>query len=280
MKLNYSVLLGIIIILITAFTDKSSHEQNKHLALLKWKMGIALYSFNHHSFNKALSMAESTEAKYVEGFSFQNMGAEFNNKTMGELDEAGIQLVRQMLRKRNLTLSSMYVANANNEEQWKKSFENGRKLGLKYIVCEPDKNQLGIIDSLADIYNIKVAIHQHVKGSSIYWHPDSVLSAIKNYKNIGACADLGHWVRSGLDPVRCLEILSGHIIGIHLKDIDKAGKDVALGEGVINFPNVVKELKKQKFSGTIQVECEHNMKDNLEDVKKAIRYFNAAYIKN
>lgn len=48
------------------------------------------------------------------------------------------------------------------------------------------------IDSLAGVYGMNVAIHEHWKGTSAYWYPDSVLDAQKDHPNFGACADLGH----------------------------------------------------------------------------------------
>ncbi len=140
-----------------------------------------------------------------------------------------------------------------------------------------------MIDSLAGLYKMKIAIHEHAKGISAYWHPDSVLAAIKGHANIGACADLGHWARSGLNPVECLKLLDGHIIGLHLKDVaemnNAKAQDVDPGTGVIDFTGVIKELKRQNFKGYIQVECEHNMENNLADVKDAIRYINELAIK-
>ncbi|NRF40142.1 sugar phosphate isomerase/epimerase [Pedobacter foliorum] len=245
-------------------------------ANVKWKTGVALYSFNQHDLNKALTMAAQSGVKYVEGFSFYNLGPDFRNKAMGDLDEQGTALMQKMLKDKGLTMSSMYVGDANNEAEWKRYFEMGRKLGLKFLVCEPRQDLLDMVDSLAGVYKIKVAIHQHVKGSSPYWHPDTVLAATKGHPNIGACADLGHWVRSGLDPVKCLEILAGHVFAVHLKDVDPSGTDVDLGTGSINFSGVIRELKKQKFDGFINVECEQNMSDNLEDVKEALAYFNSA----
>lgn len=271
-KSNYLLLLILVALSFSAFTVKDDLKINA--APLPWKTGIALYSFHKQTLEKALTMAENAGVKYVEGFSFYNLGPDFDNKSMGDLDAKGLQRLKTMLKARSLTMSSMYVGDANNEQDWRKYFETGRTLGVKYLVCEPKKDQLDLIDRLAGDYKIKVAIHQHVKGSSIYWHPDSVLAATKGRKNIGACADLGHWVRSGLDPVKCLKILSGHVIGVHLKDIDGAGNDVDLGAGKIDFTGVVKELKRQKFSGTVNVECEQQLEDNLKAVKQAITYFN------
>jgi len=252
-----------------AFTNKNKP------ANVKWKMGIALYSFHHHGLEKALTMAAQSGVKYVEGFSFYNLGPDFKNKAMGDLNAEEMAHMQKMLKDKGLTMSSMYVGDANNEAEWKRYFEIGRKLELKYLVCEPRKDLLDMVDSLAGVYKIKVAIHQHIKGNSAYWHPDSVLAATKGHKNIGACADLGHWVRSGLDPVKCLETLAGHIIGIHLKDVDKAGNDVDLGTGAINFSGVIKTLRKQKFNGFVNVECEQNMDDNLQDVKEALDFFDS-----
>lgn len=277
-KTSKSLLLLFAIVLtataIMAFRTKNPLSGSAEAG--KWKTGIALYSFNHHPFSKALSLSKASEVKYVEGFSFHNMGADFDNKTMGALDEGGIALVKKMLKDNDLSMSSIYVSDAKNAAEWKRFFDMGRELGVKYLVCEPAKSQWDTIDSLAGIYDIKIAIHEHKKGSSMYWHPDSVLAAIKGHKNIGACADLGHWVRSGLDPVKCLKMLDGHVVGLHLKDIDKTDHetDVDLGTGSIDYPSVVKELKRQKFSGYAHVECEHSMEDNQQIVKASVQYFN------
>ena len=134
------------------------------------------------------------------------------------------------------------------------------------------------IDSLAGVYGMKVAIHEHWKGVSDYWHPDSVLRAIENHPNFGACADLGHWPKSGIDPVDAVKKLSGHIIGIHLKDIaafnDPELKDVPVGTGVVDFPAVFAELKRQGFDGHIYIERDaEDLPNNLPSVIETIKYY-------
>ena len=241
----------------------------------KWKMGVALYSFNRFSFTDALEKADSAGVKYVEGFSFHKLGKEFDDNTMATVSKEDISKMKEMMDKKSIKMQSMYVGGAKDVDEWKFFFDTAEEFGMQYLVCEPQKDHWDIIDSLGGLYKIKIAIHQHAKESSIYWHPDSVLAAIKDHPNIGACADLGHWARSGLDPVKCLAQLKGHILGIHLKDVDAfndKANDVAIGTGVINFPGVVRELKRQNFSGMIYVECEHKMDNNLPDVVLAIRY--------
>ena len=254
-----------------SFQSATTGKPGYPFAAAGFKMGVALYSFNHYSFKKSLDMADSCGVKYIEGFSFHKLGEGFGNITMDGLDKKSIALMKSMLLKKHLVMASMYAGGADNLEGWKRYFELARELHLQYLVCEPGRKQWDMIDSLAGIYHIKIAIHDHVKPSP-YWHPDSVLAIAKGHPNIGACADIGHWVNSGLDPVKCLKILDGHIISLHLKDVDQANNDVVPGTGIIDFAGLVHELKRQHFNGIIEVECEHNMDNNTKDVKAAVDY--------
>lgn len=85
---------------------------------------------------------------------------------------------------------------------------------------------------------------------------------MKGHPNPGACADVGHWVRSGLNVIECLQKLQGHIWNVHLKDIVTFGKvnaeDTIPGKGVIDFNAVFKELKRQGYEGSFSIEHESN----------------------
>ena len=236
-----------------------------------WQTGIGLYSFNQQPFPKLVLMADSTGTKLVEGVSFVKLGPAFNNKTTADLDKTEVARMKQMLAEKGISMPSMYFSGGKNLAEWKKYFELGREFGLKSIVCEPQKNQLAMLDSLAGIYKIKIAIHEH-ELPDIYCNPDSLLKFIKGYKNIGACADIGHWVRSGFDVVKSLQKLRGHIIELHIHDNDKAQKDVDLGTGTIDFVAMAKELKQQRFNGILFYECEHDMKSNMLNVKRGLKF--------
>jgi sugar phosphate isomerase/epimerase len=243
---------------------------------LGWKIGLQLYSFKEHPFATATEMAKASGVTFVEAFTEHKMGKDFNDSSFGKLDEIGISKLQQMMKENNLKMSSIYANNPKSVRDWDNYFKIGVRLGIKYIVCEPRKKDLNILDSLSTLYGIKVAIHEHAKGESAYWHPDSVLAVIKGRKNFGACADIGHWARSGLDPVACLKMLEGHIIGVHAKDINEFGnvkaKNVESGKGVIDFNAVYKELQRQRFKGVVHIECEYNFENNLQDVINARSY--------
>ncbi|MBO9570595.1 MAG: sugar phosphate isomerase/epimerase, partial [Chitinophagaceae bacterium] len=79
--------------------------------------------------------------------------------------------------------------------------------------------------------------------------------------------------------VEAVKKLNGHIIGVHLKDIadynNPALKDVVIGTGVINIPEVLKELKKQEFKGNIYIERDaEEQPSNLPSVIQSIKYYN------
>lgn len=258
--------------------SKKAQDQNA-----EWKIGVALYSFNRFSFADALDKADSAGVRYVEGFSFHNMGKEFNDKTMAAMTDEDISKLKEMLSAKKFEMQSMYVSGAKNEADWKYYFDLAKAMNMQHLVAEPEKESWDMLDSLAGVYKIKIAIHEHAIGKSLYWHPDSVIAAMKDHPNFGVCADLGHWERSGLNPVECLKKLEGNILGAHLKDIHQSNNpdanDVVIGKGVINFPAIIDEFKRQQFKGVIHVECEHKMENNLAEVIEGKKYFEELYTK-
>lgn len=163
-------------------------------------------------------------------------------------------------------------------EGWAKQFNIAKFFGVDYVTGEPPLNLWDEVDSLAGAYGMKVAIHDHWKGVSKYWHPDSVLAAIKGHPNFGACADLGHWPKSGVNPLEGVKRLEGHIINLHLKDIaaydNPELKDVRVGTGVVDFPAIFAELKRQSFTGHIYIERDaETVPSNLPSVLETIDYY-------
>ena len=92
-------------------------------------------------------------------------------------------------------------------------------------------------------------------------------------KWFGACADTGHWLRSGLNPVGISQKLDGRIVSLHFKDLSKEGKgahDVPWGIGVGNVPVMLVEMKCQGFQGPISIEYEHNWLESLPKLRIAL----------
>ena len=242
-----------------------------------WKIGVQMWTFRMFSFAEALDKVDSAGVKNIEAFWGQPLGA-------GMKDSFGIRMsadskakLKQMLQSKGISIVAMGVIVPGTRDEWKKAFDLAKEFGLSYITAEPHKDQWDMVESMAGSYGIKVAIHDHPK-PNVFWSPDSVLAATNGHPNIGSCADIGHWARNGLNPVDCLKKLEGHIYGVHLKDItkfnDTQAADTVIGKGVIDFPPIFQELKRQHFSGMFSIEHESNWYHSLPDVIETVKFYN------
>jgi sugar phosphate isomerase/epimerase len=242
-----------------------------------WKLGVQLWTFRMFTMTEALQKVDSCGIKYVEAFWGQALGGETKDTFNIHMSQAGRDKLKDLLKSHNIQMVAMGVITPGSKQEWIDAFKLAKEFNLSYITAEPKKNMWDFVDSLAGVYAIKIAIHDHPK-PNVYWSPDSVLAAIKGHSNIGSCADVGHWARNGLDPVECMKKLEGHIYGVHLKDItvfDKTNAaDTVVGKGVIKFDPIFAELKRQKFSGMFSIEHESNWYHSVPDVIATAKLYN------
>jgi sugar phosphate isomerase/epimerase len=243
-----------------------------------FKLGIQMWTFRMFSFSDALDKVDSSGIKNIEAFIGQNLGGGMSGKYGLDMSAETIAKLKALLNKHGIQAVAMGVIVPKNKAEWIKTFQLAKNLGMSYITAEPIKSQWDLVDSLAGAYGIPVAIHDHPK-PNMYWSPDSVLAAIQGHSHIGSCADVGHWARNGLNPVECLKKLEGHIIGVHLKDIvefnNTKANDTVVSKGVIDFPAVLTELKRQNFKGMLSIEHESNWYHNLPDVIFTKNYYDS-----
>ncbi|WP_153799341.1 sugar phosphate isomerase/epimerase family protein [Foetidibacter luteolus] len=242
-----------------------------------FKIGAQMWTFRLFTLAQALDKADSAGIKHIEAFHGQKLGGDMKGSFGVDMSAADRGKLKQLLQSKGISIVAMGVISPQTPEEWKKNFDLAKEFNLSYITSEPVKSHWSVIDSLAGVYGIKVAIHDHPKPNA-YWHPDSVLAAIEGHPNIGACADVGHWARNGLNPADCLKKLEGHVYGVHLKDIVKFDQtnaaDTVVGKGVIEFAPIFKELKRQNFNGMFSIEHESNWENNLPDVIATVKYYN------
>ena len=243
-----------------------------------WKIGVQLWTFHTAGpFVMSVAKADSAGVKYLEAYPGQPLGGDMKDSFGIRMSADSKAKIKQLLQSKGMQIVAMGVIRPNTIGEWKSFFDLAKEFGLSYITAEPLKNQWDAIDSLAGLYGIKVAIHDHPRPNA-YWHPDSVLAAAKGHPNIGSCADVGHWARNGLDPVECLQKLQGHVFGVHLKDIDSVGNtkanDKVVGTGVIQFTPIFQELKRQGFKGMMSIEREGNWYNNVPDVIATVKFYN------
>ena len=165
------------------------------------------------------------------------------------------------------------------EAQARKIFEFAKKMGLRAITTE-SVDAIDTIEKMVKEYDIMVGFHDHPKQPNNpnyrMWDPNYVLSVVKDRDaRIGSCADTGHWMRSGLQPVDCLRILKGRIISSHLKDLNEknaGAHDVPYGTGASDIASILDEFHAQGFQGNISIEYEYHWDNSLPEVKQCIDF--------
>ncbi len=243
-----------------------------------FKLGVQMWTFMRFSFTDALNKVDSTGIKYIEAFIGQKLGGNLSGSFGLDMTKDTRDSVKSLLKKKGIKIIAMGVIVPRNREEWIKTFELAKDFGLSYVTAEPIKSQWDMVDSLAGVYGIPVAIHDHPK-PNMYWSPDSVLAATVGHPHIGSCADIGHWARNGLNPVECLKKLEGHIIGVHLKDVvqfnNPRANDTVVSKGVVDLPAVLAELKRQNFKGMLSIEHESNWYNSVPDVLFTKNYYDS-----
>ena len=126
-----------------------------------------------------------------------------------------------------------------------------------------------------------MAIHNHPKRpldrAYMFWDPDYVLGLVKDRDpRMGSCADVGHWVRSGLDPVECVKKLKGRIFDSHMKDLNEFGDvkahDLPFGQGKSNIAGVLAEYAAQGYPGPLHCEYEYNWETSVPEITQCLEF--------
>lgn len=256
------------------------HAQEQSAAdKLGWQLAVHSYTFQKFSIFDAIDKSAALGVKYM-SISGSLMLDGSNRMTTVDLTDNERTAIDKKLRADGFGdfVNIGVVQLPADEAKSRKVFEFAKKWGINVLVAEPELNALDTVEKLCKEYNIKVAIHDHPKGHSIYWNPDAVLSAIKGRTPLmGACADVGHWMRSGLDPVECIRKLDGHIICLHFKDLNEMGPnahDVPWGTGVGKSKEIMAELKRQHFHGAFCVEYEYHWTNSSPEIAKCVKFWN------
>jgi sugar phosphate isomerase/epimerase len=255
--------------------DVASARDDSAAEKLGWRLGVQAWTFRDRTAYEAIDTAKKLGLKYIELYPGQALSPDKPDAKVGvDMSDDQRDGLKHKLRDSGVKAVSFGVVELTNDEAAaRKIFEFAKKLELENVSCEPTPDSYALVDKLCNEYAINAAIHDHPKPSR-YWNPDTVLDAVKGRsKRFGACADTGHWYRSGLVPVECLKKLEGRIIESHFKDIE-SGVDKPWGTGKCDARGMLAELERQGFKGLIDVEYEDGEGAPLEaNVARCIAFF-------
>jgi sugar phosphate isomerase/epimerase len=264
-------------------------------------VGCQAWTFNRFTVMEAIDKTAETGAKVIEFFPGQKLSPEEPTTQFGhepgigedrkkpteKLDAAATKAVwdkvKAKLAEKGITpVAYGVVVIPKDPVAARKVFEFAKYFGIRVINTE-SVDAIDTFEPLVKEYDIKVGFHDHPKRANDpeykMWDPEYILSVVKDRDpRIGACADTGHWVRSGVKPVDAIRILKGHVVSSHLKDLHAplpSGHDVPWGTGVSEVTAILDEYKAQGFEGPISVEYEYNWDANVVDAKACIDFIRA-----
>jgi len=236
-------------------------------------VGIQLYSLRGYPVETALRHARDMGFRVVEFYAGMyplNSSAE------------AIAAMNERLASLGLTISAHGVnAFGGDAVANRRVFEFAKAAGIRTLSADPAPESFASLDDLVKEFDIRIAIHNHGPRHR-YDKVIDVLEAIEKHdERIGACADLGHFIRSGEKPVEVIRALKGRLYGVHLKDFrdmqDKT-KGVILGKGHLDVPGVFAALEQVGFpaDGALSLEYEENPQDPLADIRECLEAARAA----
>jgi sugar phosphate isomerase/epimerase len=244
-------------------------------------IGCQSWTFNRFTVIEAIDKTAAAGGKVIEFYPGQKFSPEHpdwkfdHNASDDMIAEVKARLAKDGIRAVNYGVVGIPA----DEAGARKIFDFAKKLDLYGITTESVES-IDTIEKLVKEYDIRVGFHDHQRQpenpSYKMWDPNYVLSLVKDRDSrIGSCADLGHWAQSNLKPADCLKILKGHIISVHLHDMNSFAADahdIPCGTGVCDIAACLKELKRQHFAGNISIEYEFNWDDSVVDAAQAVGF--------
>ncbi|MBL8826411.1 MAG: sugar phosphate isomerase/epimerase [Planctomycetaceae bacterium] len=236
-------------------------------------VGIQMYSLRGYSVDDAIQHAHDIGFRHLEFYSGQyplNSTPEQIAAMNAKLSKLGCKITAHGVNRFT-----------KDHEKNEAIFKFAKAAGIRNLSADPDPDSFESLDKLVAQYDIRIGIHNHGPKHR-YNKIVDVLNAVRDHHpHIGACADLGHFIRSGEPAVEVIRSLGGRLFGIHLKDFaemtDKT-KGVILGKGHLDVEGTFRALRQVNFpaDGAISLEYEENPKDPIADIKECFAIATAA----
>lgn len=243
-------------------------------------LAVQAWTFNRFTAFEAIDRAKLAGVKCIELFPGQAMSPEDKTGVGPDMGEEKARALKAKLSETGVKAIAFGVAGIDrNEAGARKLFTWVKSMGIEVINTE-STDAIDTIEKMVKEFDIKVGYHNHPgradDPSYKVWNPAYVYELVKNRDaRIGACADTGHWVRSGIKPMDALKTLKGRVVSSHLKDLnvfERGGHDVPFGTGVSELKSILDHFRKIGLTGAVSIEYEHNWENNLPDVAQCVGF--------
>jgi inosose dehydratase len=231
-------------------------------------IGIAGYTFAKFDLAQSIAIMKRVGVQYLSVKDFHlplNSTPEKMQEVLTQFAGAGIKVY---------TVGVIYMKT---KEAVDEAFAYAQKVKVPMIVGVPNPELLDHTEEKVKATGIKIAIHNHGPEDKLYPGAKNVYDLIKNRdQRMGICLDIGHAIRAGEEPGKAIRTYKDRIFDLHIKDVSLAAKDgkaIEVGRGVIDFPGLVKALRKIQYKGICSIEFEKDMTDPLAGIAESVGFF-------
>jgi sugar phosphate isomerase/epimerase len=244
-----------------------------------WRVSCQHYSLRDRGLFEAMDALSGIGISNIEPTDFLKLGNDDETVTDFRISPNKRAAWKKHLADRGMKMPSYYVSKKGDFTD-RRLWDFMKDMGVEIVCGEPDPASLGKVEEYCREYGMKLAIHNHPEGRSIYWNPMTAMNLVAAQgrlgPEIGFCPDVGHWARSCVDVVSGLSTYHERAIHVlHVKDVPKACEgwknDVPLGDGVIPFFEIFDSLSAWKWQGIITVELEADPAD-LRDIDSCAKF--------
>jgi sugar phosphate isomerase/epimerase len=232
------------------------------------KLAVATYSLREFQRDLAIKMIKELNVRYA---SVKEYHLPYNDTPeqlahgRKKFQDAGIEIVA----------GGVIYLTKDDDADIRRYFDYAKVCGMPMMVIGPTAETMPRIERFVKEYNIKVAIHNHGPEDKHFPTPQSALHIVKNMDaRCGICIDAGHAARAGADVVESIHEAGARLFDMHIKDlraIDK-GSGCPVGEGVLPFTPMFKELKRMNYAGTVSLEYEIEEDNPFTGMKASFAY--------
>lgn len=234
------------------------------------KIGVATYTVRELPLEEAIKGVQRVGLKYI---SIKNVK---NHVDLSHTPEERKQRA-QMFRDAGLIpLSVGNVPMKNDEADIRRAFEFARDVGVKTMVCAPERAAVPLLDKFVKEFDIRLAIHNHGPEDKQLPSPYDVWNAVEKLdQRVGLCIDVGHTARAGVDPAEAILKCRERLYDLHLKDISAMGNrntPIEVGRGILDLKAILSALLKINYQGMAAFEYEKDGKDPVPGLAESVGY--------
>jgi type 1 glutamine amidotransferase/sugar phosphate isomerase/epimerase len=224
---------------------------------LGWRLGLGASTLREGTFFQAIEKAERLGVSYIGALGSQTLDKDIPRPLGPGLGQEDLKHIRLKLDGAGVRLLTCEVPQAPPDAAgWRAWFQFARGIGVEALVAQPKPDELDAIEKLCDEYDVCLAIRNGTRAACPhYWQPEGVLKVCRGRgKRVGACGDLGAWMRCGIEPIEAVGALKGRLIVVQPHDTHEPGPrghDVPWGTGVGKIGKVLQEIHRLGIQPTM-----------------------------